>query len=72
MLGRGVPGAPLAEVLETFEKHSPSANTLVCSGYVREQLAIDKLESGEYAFLAKPFTGTQLLTRIRDVVSQCG
>ena len=61
------PGASLATVLETFEQHSPAAKVLVCSGYVREELAIAKLESGEYAYLAKPFDGGRLVATIREI-----
>ena len=61
------PGAPLGDVLDAFKKHSPSASTLICSGYVRDDIA--KLESSGYAFLAKPFAGSQLIAKIRAVVS---
>lgn len=63
------PGDPLADILEAFERHSPEGKVLICSGYVQEELAIRKLESGEYAFLAKPFTGSELITRIRDILN---
>lgn len=61
------PGAPLADVVKVFERHSPDAKVLVCSGYVREEIAIQKLESGEYAYLAKPFTGSRLIRKIHEI-----
>ena len=61
------PGASLADVVEAFEQHSPRAIVLVCSGYVQEEIAIQKLESGEYAYLAKPFTGSRLIQKIREI-----
>ena len=63
------PGKKLGDVLEAFEQHSPQGKVLICSGYVQEELAIRKLESREYAFLAKPFTGSQLITRIHDIIN---
>ncbi|MGI9272230.1 MAG: ATP-binding protein [Woeseiaceae bacterium] len=62
------PGAPLIDVVTAFERHSPDAKVLVCSGYVQEEIAIRKLESGEYAFLAKPFTVSQLMQKVHEVV----
>jgi len=61
------PGAPLADVVKAFEHHSPDAKVLVCSGYVREEIAIQKLESGEYAYLAKPFSGSRLIRKIHEI-----
>ncbi len=61
------PGAPLVDVIEAFERHSPDAKVLVCSGYVKEELAIRKLESSEYAYLAKPFTGNRLIRKIHKI-----
>ncbi|MEM7451759.1 MAG: ATP-binding protein [Pseudomonadota bacterium] len=62
------PGDPLADVLAAFERHSPEGKILICSGYVPEELALSKLESGEYAFLPKPFDGSRLLSTIREMV----
>ena len=62
------PDASPETVLEAFENHSPEAKALICSGYVQDELAISKLESGEYAFLAKLFTGADLLATIREIV----
>ncbi|MDJ0909364.1 MAG: ATP-binding protein [Woeseiaceae bacterium] len=64
------PGAKLETVLEAFERHSPDARVLICSGYVRDESAIREIGSGEHAFLAKPFTGSQLTARISRIVSE--
>ena len=64
------PGAKLETVLETFERHSPGASILICSGYVRDEAAIREIGSGEHAFLAKPFTGSQLTARISRIISE--
>ncbi len=61
-------GDPLADVLAAFERHSPEGKVLICSGYVPEELALSKLESGEYAFLPKPFDSSRLLSTIREMV----
>ena len=62
------PGASLEQVLDAFEEHSPDGKVLICSGYVQDELAIQKLESGEYAFLGKPFAGADFLDSIRKIV----
>jgi signal transduction histidine kinase len=62
------PGEPLRKVLDSFEGHSPGARILICSGYVQEEIALRKLESGEYAFLGKPFTATRLIGKIREII----
>ena len=62
------PGDPLADVLAAFERHSPEGKVLICSGYVPEELALSRLESGEYAFLPKPFDSSRLLSTIREMV----
>ena len=49
------PGAPMSTVIETFRQHSPYAPILVCSGYMREGLAMQSLEGSKWDFLAKPF-----------------
>lgn len=62
------PGARLSRVLEAFEQHSPAAKVLICSGYVPEQLPSRKLTPGKIPFLAKPFTGSRLIEKIREVM----
>jgi signal transduction histidine kinase len=63
------PGEQFGDVVAAFQRHSPDGKILICSGYVQEELAIRKLESGEYGFLAKPFTGSELIARIRNIVA---
>ena len=64
------PGASLDTVVAAFERHSPAAKVMICSGYVQHELAIQKVESGEYAFLAKPFTAARLIEEIRKIVGE--
>ncbi len=64
------PGAKLETVLDTFEQHSPNAKALICSGYVRDESAIREIGSGNHAFLAKPFTGSQLTARISRIIAE--
>ncbi|MDJ0653909.1 MAG: ATP-binding protein [Xanthomonadales bacterium] len=63
------PGAPLLEVIRVFEQASPEAPVLICSGYVPEDLAIDGIASGQYAFLPKPFTASELVHRIEELLT---
>ncbi len=49
------PGAPMADVIDAFRRHSPDAPILICSGYVREGLAMSSLEGSKWDFLGKPF-----------------
>ncbi len=63
------PGASLAEVIAAFEQHSPGAGILICSGYVREELAIKGVESGVYGFLAKPFTRQDLIEKVEATLA---
>ena len=49
------PGAPMSEVIDAFRQHSPDAPILVCSGYMREGLAMQSLEGSQWDFLGKPF-----------------
>lgn len=61
------PGATLTQVVEAFEAASPHGCVLICSGYVREELAIHGAETGIYDFLPKPFTGRELLAKIESM-----
>lgn len=63
------PGASLRKVIAAFERHSPGAGILICSGYVREELAIRGVESGAYAFLGKPFTRRDLIEKVEGTLA---
>ncbi|MDJ0909526.1 MAG: ATP-binding protein [Woeseiaceae bacterium] len=63
------PGASLREVIAAFEQQSPDAGILICSGYVREELAIKGVESGAYEFLAKPFTRKDLIEKVEATLA---
>jgi signal transduction histidine kinase/CheY-like chemotaxis protein len=64
------PGADLEDVVKALEQNSPGCKILICSGYVDQEQAIKKVASGEYAFLAKPFSGATLASKIREVCGQ--
>ncbi len=66
------PGASLAEVIAAFEQHSPDAGVLICSGYVREELAIKGVEAGTYGFLAKPFARQDLIEKVEAMLATNG
>ena len=63
-----MPGLSTADVLTRAAELAPSMAVLVCSGYMREDLLRRGVEAGRYAFLAKPFTGEQLLASIEGVL----
>ncbi len=63
------PGASLGKVIAAFEQQSPGAGILICSGYVREELAIKGVESGAYGFLAKPFTRRDLIEKVEATLA---
>jgi signal transduction histidine kinase/CheY-like chemotaxis protein len=63
-----MPGLSTADVLARAAELAPSMAVLVCSGYMREDLLRRGVEAGRYAFLAKPFTGEQLLASIESVL----
>ena len=63
-----MPGLATADVLTRAAELAPTMGVLVCSGYVREDLLRRGVEAGRYAFLAKPFTGDQLLACVDSVL----
>lgn len=61
------PGSTLTQVIEAFKAASPHGRVVICSGYVREEIAIHGAEAGIYDFLAKPFTGRELVEKIESM-----
>lgn len=57
-----MPGGGTAEAIEAFRRSAPGAPVLVVSGHVREELVLRGIEQGATHFLAKPFTGEQLVS----------
>ena len=63
------PGATLTDVIASFEQQSSGAGILICSGHVREELAIKGVEAGTYEFLAKPFTRQDLIQKVEATLA---
>lgn len=62
------PGASLDEVIKAYEASNPGGKVLICSGYVPEDIALEGLESGLYAYLHKPFTSQELVAKISTLL----
>ncbi len=64
------PGAPMSAVIEAFRQHSPNAPILVCSGYMREGLAMPSLEGSQWDFLGKPFGVDEFVEKTRALLER--
>jgi len=58
------------ELAEAFAPQYPGIRTLFVSGHAREVLDQQDVESGGTDFLAKPFSATVLLRRVREVLDR--
>lgn len=58
------------EVVESLRAERPLLKVLVMSGYSQDPEVTSALESGQIAFLPKPFTPSQLVSSIREVLAQ--
>lgn len=67
-----MPGLETATVIERAKQLAPSMPVLVCSGHVQEDLLRRGIATGQYAFLAKPFSARQLLTCVTDLLGPRG
>jgi signal transduction histidine kinase/ActR/RegA family two-component response regulator len=63
-----VPGAPVERVIEAFRRRVPGGPVLVCSGNVGSDRVRELIEHGELPLLAKPFTGTQLVAKLAELI----
>jgi signal transduction histidine kinase/CheY-like chemotaxis protein len=71
MLIDGVmPGAATGAVIERAEELAPSMRILLCSGYLQEDLLRRNVAAGSYAFLQKPFTASELLASVRELIAK--
>jgi signal transduction histidine kinase/ActR/RegA family two-component response regulator len=59
-----MPGVPVSELLEQFERLCPHARIVVCSGYVGEELARRGIAEGRYVHLRKPFGPEALVVAV--------
>ena len=52
---------------EALRASNPSLPVLFISGYDPDPVVVDAGDQGNTAFLAKPFTGSALLARVREL-----
>jgi|HubBroStandDraft_2_1064218.scaffolds.fasta_scaffold03323_6 signal transduction histidine kinase/ActR/RegA family two-component response regulator len=67
-----MPGAPVREVIDAFEKKNPRGRVLVVSGHVDEELTRRGIEQGRYTLLRKPFLPPMLCAVVDEVLAQAG
>ncbi len=65
-----MPGAPVREVLARFSELHPAAPILILSGYVADDLALRGIAEGRYRQLPKPFTASQLVQTLGELVER--
>ena len=65
-----MPGLPTAELVKRFAQAYPDSPILICSGHVDAELLRRGIRAGDYAFLAKPFTGRALVARIAEILQE--
>lgn len=63
-----MPGLPTQDLIAEFRRVLPDAPVLVCSGYVEEELVRRGIAEGTVALLPKPFAGSALVARIRQLL----
>jgi CheY-like chemotaxis protein len=65
-----MPGAPVREVIDAFERRHPGGRILVVSGHVDEELTRNGIEQGRYTLLRKPFLPPTLCAVVDDVLAK--
>lgn len=55
------------EVLEEVKRHAPSTHVIILTGYADKSNAISALNSGAYAFFAKPLNLKSLIGKISEI-----
>jgi len=68
VLDSTMPGMSGASVFRALRALDPAARVLLVSGYDRERVANELLESGLYGFVRKPFDPEDLLRAVRALV----
>ena len=67
-----IPGASSAEVIEFVQRNFPETRIIVCSGYVEEELLIRGIQTGDLAYVKKPYASSELLGCISDELEAAG
>jgi signal transduction histidine kinase/ActR/RegA family two-component response regulator len=61
-----IPGASSSAVIAKVQDDHPDSRIVICSGYVEEELVLRGIETGEFAYVRKPFLKTELLGCIQE------
>ena len=56
-------------LLTEMRKRNPDLRIVFVSGYAEDAFAKSLPENGQFEFLAKPFTLSQLVTKVKETVS---
>jgi signal transduction histidine kinase/CheY-like chemotaxis protein len=64
-----MPGAPIGEVLTTFRSRHPAGRILVCSAFSEDEVLRQRVNTGEYRLLPKPFSRSDLLAEVRSLLA---
>jgi len=64
-----MPGAPIGEVLTTFRSRHPAGRILVCSAFSEDEVLRQRVNTGEYRLLPKPFSRSDLLAEVRGLLA---
>jgi CheY-like chemotaxis protein len=67
-----MPGMDGLGLLRAVRKHVPPTPVVICTAYTSEATSQEALAAGASAFLAKPFTGAQLLESVRTALDHGG
>jgi PAS domain S-box-containing protein len=63
-----MPGMSLASLIAGLDVVQPNSKTLIMSGYTSEAVARRGISQSDIPFLQKPFTGSTLLSKVREVL----
>jgi CheY-like chemotaxis protein len=67
-----MPGLGTAELITAFRHLFPSAPVMVCSGHVREDDLREQVQTRNVRYLAKPFTGRELVDAVGEALETEG
>jgi DNA-binding NtrC family response regulator len=55
-------------VIDAVQSLHPGPRVLVCSGHLEEDVLRKRITAGAYAFLAKPYSGPELVRKVEEVL----